>query len=161
VDEGNAAAAARELDGRLDGGTVVTSGAAYEETRRIWNGAVRSRPALVVRAQATRDVQAAVRAARQHGLALSVRSGGHDWVGRSLCDGGLVIDLTGMGQVTVDLERGAASVGGGATAAALIAVAAPHELTGVTGTVGSVGMAGLSLGGGYGPLNGRWRPTTY
>lgn len=151
-----AAAVTRELAGRLDDGAVVTSGAAYEQTRRIWNGAVTSRPGVVVRARKAQDVAAAVRAAREHGLPLSVRSGGHDWAGRSLRDGGLVIDLTGMRQVIADPERAVASAGGGATAAAVIAAAEPYGLTAVTGTVGSVGMAGLSLGGGYGPLNGHF-----
>jgi FAD/FMN-containing dehydrogenase len=151
-----AAAVARGLASRLDYGAVVRSGPAYEETRRIWNGAVTSRPAVVVRARTIRDVQVAVRVATRHGLPLSVRSGGHDWAGRSLRDGGLVIDLTGMDQVTAHPERCVATVGGGATAAAVIAAAEPYGLTAVTGTVGSVGMAGLTLGGGYGLLNGHF-----
>jgi FAD/FMN-containing dehydrogenase len=67
-----------------------------------------------------------------------------------------VIDLTGMRQVSVDAETRVATVGGGATAADVIAGAASHALSAVTGTVGSVGMAGLTLGGGYGPLSGRF-----
>jgi len=155
-EEKAAAAVTRELAGRLDDGVVVTSGTAYEETCRIWNGAVTSRPALVVRARIPSDVQAAVIAAGEHGLPLSVRSGGHDWAGRSLRDGGLVIDLTGMAEVTTDPARRVASAGGGATTAAVLAAAEPHGLAAVTGTVASVGMAGLTLGGGYGLLNGHF-----
>ncbi|MFD7233347.1 FAD-binding oxidoreductase [Streptomyces sp. NPDC059881] len=147
--------AARELAAEIGPGTVATSGPAYEATRRIWNGAVHTRPALVVHARTRVDVQAAVRAARRHGLPLSVRAGGHDIPGRSLRQDALVIDLTRMGQVTVDPVTRVATVGGGTTAAGLVAALAPHGLNAVTGTVGGVGMAGLSLAGGYGPLNGR------
>ena len=132
-----AEAAVTDLAARLGPGAVVTAGAAYEQTCRIWNGAVTSRPAVVVRARTQDDVQAAVRATRCHGLPLSVRAGGHDWAGRSLRDGGLVIDLSGMTQVTVNPEEGTATVSGGATAADVIAAAAPHGLAAVTGTVGS------------------------
>ena len=151
-----AEAAVTDLAARLGPGAVVTAGAAYEQTCRIWNGAVTSRPAVVVRARTQDDVQAAVRATRCHGLPLSVRAGGHDWAGRSLRDGGLVIDLSGMTQVTVNPEEGTATVSGGATAAGVIAAAAPHGLAAVTGTVGTVGMTALTLGGGYGLLSGRF-----
>ncbi|TMQ90019.1 FAD-binding oxidoreductase [Actinomadura soli] len=135
--------------------SVATSGPLYEKTRRVWNGAVTNRPALVVHARGTADVQAAVRAARDHDLPLSVRSGGHDWLGRGVRDGALVIDLTGMRRVEVDAGTAVATVAGGATAADLIGAASPHGLSAVTGTVGDVGVAGLTLAGGYGPLNGR------
>jgi FAD/FMN-containing dehydrogenase len=149
-------AAVRELGDHLGSDAVATSGPVYEETRRVWNGAVTNRPALVVRARRTEDVQAAVRAARSHGLPLSVRGGGHDWVGRAVRDGALVIDLTGMRQVSVDAQAAVATVGGGATATDLIGAASPYGLCAVTGVVGAVGMAGLTLGGGYSPLNGRF-----
>lgn len=149
-------AATRELAERLGPDAVATSGPLYERTRRIWNGAVTSRPALVVHARGTADVQAAVRAARDHDLPLLVRGAGHDWLGRGVRDGVLVIDLTGMRRVEVDARASVATVAGGATAADVIAAAAPHGLSAVTGTVGAVGVAGLTLGGGYGLLNGRF-----
>lgn len=148
--------AVRELTTHLDPAVVVTSGPAYEDTRRVWNGAVTNKPALVVRARTPDDVRAAVRAARDHGVPLSVRAGGHDWAGRSLRDGGLVIDLTAMRQVTVHADERVAVVGGGVTGADVIAAAAPHGLVAVTGTVGTVGLTGLTLGGGYGLLSGRF-----
>lgn len=155
-EDGLAMTATRALAGQLDPNAVVTSGSAYEQTCRIWNGAVTSRPALVVRARTQADVQAAVRAARRHGLPLSVRGGGHDWAGRSLRHDGLVIDLTGVRRVTVDPQARVATVGGGATAGDVIAATAPHGLAAVTGTVSSVGMTGLTLGDGYGPLSSRF-----
>lgn len=122
----------------------------------IWNAAVRHRPALVVRPRTAADVQEAVRVARDHGIPLSVLGGGHDWAGRALRDGGLVIDLSGMRSVTVDAGAGVATVGGGSTAADVIAAAAAYGFVAAVGNCGSVGMTGLTLGGGYGPLNGRF-----
>ena len=93
--------------------------------------------------------------AREHDLPLSVRGGGHDWAGRALSDGGLVIDLTSMRAVTVDSDAGIATAQGGATAGDVVAPARALGLAPVTGTVKAVGMAGLTLGGGYGPLCGK------
>jgi FAD/FMN-containing dehydrogenase len=123
---------------------------------RLWNGAVKRVPALIVRPHSPAEVAAAVRAARSHDLPLSVRAGGNDWAGRSLRDGGLVIDLTEMRKVVVSPQLQVAAVEGGATAGDVVAVAQPHGLTAATGTTSGVGMAGLTLGGGYGPLNGRF-----
>lgn len=150
-----ASAAARELSARLGPDRVADSGPGYDEAVRLWNGAVGRRPALVARCATPADVHAAVRAARDHGLPLSVRGGGHDWAGRALRDGGLVVDLSRMRQVSVDALARVATVQGGATAGEVVAAAAPHELSAATGTVGAVGLAGLTLGGGYGPLGGR------
>ena len=121
---------------------------------RVWNGAVRRHPAIIAFCRQPEDVQAAVRAARRHGLPLSVRGGGHDWAGRALRDGGLVIDLTGMRDVAVDPQALVATVAGGARAKDVAAAAGAHGLVAAMGNCGTVGMAGLSLGGGYGPLSG-------
>ncbi|WP_231120818.1 FAD-binding oxidoreductase, partial [Mycobacterium colombiense] len=94
--------------------------------------------------------------ARDRGMRLSVLGGGHDWAGRAVCDGGLVIDMSGMRSVTVDSEARVATVGGGVIAADLIDAVAPYGLVAATGNCGGVGMTGLTLGGGYGPLNGRF-----
>jgi FAD/FMN-containing dehydrogenase len=122
----------------------------------IWNAAVQHRPGLIVRACSPRDVQDAIAVARDRGMPLSVLGGGHDWAGRAVCDGGLVIDLSGMRTVTVDAAARVVTVGGGATAADVMAAAAPYGLVAAAGNVGCVGMTGLTLGGGYGPLNGRF-----
>jgi FAD/FMN-containing dehydrogenase len=97
-----------------------------------------------------------VLAAREAGLPLSVRAGGHDWAGRAVREGGLVVDLTGMRAVTVDPARRTAIVQGGALTAGLLAAAAPYGLVTATGVVSSVGLAGLTTAGGYGPLIGRF-----
>ena len=113
-------------------------------------------PALTVRPHTAAEVSAAVITARSHDLPLSVLAGGHDWAGRSVRDGGLVIDLAEMRQVVVSPQIQVAAVEGGATAGDVVRAAQPLGLTAVTGTTGGVGMAGLTLGGGYGPLNGRF-----
>ncbi|HUN48757.1 MAG TPA: FAD-binding oxidoreductase [Stellaceae bacterium] len=127
----------------------------YSRARKIWNGAIDHYPALFALCETVEDVQAAIGAARRHGLALSVRGGGYDWAGRALCHGGMVIDLSAMRSVTIDPAAGIATVAGGATGSDLAAAAAPHGLAAVTGTIGGIGIAGLTLGGGYGPLSGR------
>jgi FAD/FMN-containing dehydrogenase len=146
---GTGSSAADEL-GRSMPGKV-----AFDRARHIWNGAVDHRPALFAFCETAEDVQSALHIGRVHDLPLSVRGGGHDWVGRALRPDGLVLDLSGMRGVTVDAGARVAMVEGGATASDVIAAAAPHDLAAVTGTVGAVGMAGLTLGGGYGPLAAR------
>lgn len=113
-------------------------------------------PRTIVHCQTPQDVQFAIAAAHSAGLSLSVRDGGrHDWAGRALCDG-LVIDLGDMRDVVISRDRRSARILGGARASDVLAVTDPLGLAVVTGSCGAVGMAGLSLGGGYGPLIGRF-----
>lgn len=146
-------AVAADLLKHLPPGRIRYGGA---DDRRVWNGAVTRVPALTVRPHTAAEVSAAVITARSHDLPLSVLAGGHDWAGRSVRDGGLVIDLAEMRQVVVSPQIQVAAVEGGATAGDVVRAAQPLGLTAVTGTTGGVGMAGLTLGGGYGPLNGRF-----
>jgi len=111
-----ASSCADELRTAMSGRVVVPGHELYEEGSRVWNGAVRRRPAMIAFCREPEDVQAAVRAARRHGLPLSVRGGGHDWAGRALRDDGLVIDLTGMRDVAVDPRARVAAVARGARA---------------------------------------------
>jgi FAD/FMN-containing dehydrogenase len=135
---------------------LVTTDLGYEAARRLWNGAVDTRPAVIVRCADDHDVSAAVQIARDHGLPLAVRGGGHDWTGRALVEDGIVLDLSAMREVTVHPGNGYAIAQGGATAGDIVAAAARYGLAPVTGTVGAIGMAGLTLSGGYGPLNGKY-----
>lgn len=143
-----------ELRASVSGGVALPGDERYAEACRLWNGAVQRRPAMVAFCRRPEEVQAAVRAARRHGLPLSVRGGGHDWAGRAFRDGGLVLDLTGMRGVTVDPQARVATVAGGATVKDVAEAAAAHGLVAALGNCGTVGMGGLTLGGGYGPLNG-------
>ena len=112
-------------------GTVAIAGeASYEAARQVFNGAVDRRPTLFAFCESARDVQEAVRAARTHGLPLSVRGGGHDWAGRALSDHGLVVDLSRMRQVEVDVRGRAATVAGGALAGDVGASASDRESLG-------------------------------
>src|SRR3984893_14673213 len=143
---------AKDLRTVMQGKVAIAGEASYEGARQIFNGAVDRRPTLFAFCESARDVQEAVRAARAYGLPLSVRGGGHDWVGRALSHHGLVVDLSRMRQVEVDVRGRVATVAGGARAIDVIATAGPHGLAAVTGASGTVGLAGLLTGGGYGPL---------
>jgi FAD/FMN-containing dehydrogenase len=127
----------------------------YAAALQIWaKPSVETRPRAIIRCQSANDVQAAIRIAREHELPVSVRCGGHDWAGRALCNG-IVIDLSGMRQITIMPGHQRVEMGGGALAADVAAVTDPQHGAVTAGSVGCVGMAGLTLGGGYGPFIGR------
>src|ERR1700753_1574472 len=151
-DDERTRAAAELLREQMPADRVVAEPSAVAAASQSWNEQVRTRPALVARCRATSDVQAAVRAARAAGLPLSVLGGGHDWAGSGIREGGLLVDLSTMSEVTVDGDE--ARVAGGATVSDVLDAARPHGQAAVVGTVGSVGFAGLTLGGGYGTLIG-------
>jgi len=141
---------------RLGERLITRDDPGYRAARRVWNAAVTHEPAVIARCSGAEDVQAVVRSARDAGVPLSVRSGGHDWGGRALRDQGLVVDLTGMRGVRVDARRRVATVQGGAIIADLLAAMTPHGLVTPTGVVQAVGLAGLTTSGGYGLLMGRY-----
>jgi len=145
----NLADALRE---QLPAGMVATEPSAITALVRPWNAQVTARPSVVARCRTTADVQAVVRAARSADVPLSVLGGGHDWAGSAIRDGGLLVDLSGMRQVTVDGAE--ARVAGGATVSDVLDAARPHGYAAAVGQVSSAGFAGLTLGGGYGPLMG-------
>jgi FAD/FMN-containing dehydrogenase len=149
------ATAAYHLRAEMQGKVVLPGEEAYASLRQVWNGAVTYRPAMFALCECVTDVQAAVRVARAHRLPLSVRGGGHDWAGRALRDGGLVIDLTPMRQVQVDPVAKVATVAGGAKCRD-VNTAVPHGLAAVTAGAGPVGMGGFLLGGGYSRLSTRF-----
>lgn len=124
----------------------------YEEARAIWNGMHDKRPALIVRCDSAADVVRAIDHARENGMKVAVRGGGHGVAGKATCEGGLVIDLSPMRGVQVDPERKVARVEGGATGFDLDSAAQAHGLAVTMGTDPSTGVAGLTLGGGMGFL---------
>ena len=142
------------LSQQLRGHLSLPGDARYAAASAIWAKPVGRTPRAVVHCRTPDDVQSAIRAARDCELELSVRGGGHDWAGRALCEG-IVIDLSGMRNVTTSRLQRTARISGGARAADVVAKTDPLGLAPVTGSVGAVGMAGLTLGGGYGPLIGR------
>jgi FAD/FMN-containing dehydrogenase len=128
----------------------------YDSARSIWNAMIDRRPALIARCAGTADVMACVRFARDHGLPLAVRGGGHNIAGSALCDDGLVIDLTGMRSVAVEPDSQRAWVGGGATLADFDHEAQAFGLATPLGINSTTGVAGLTLGGGFGWLSRKW-----
>ena len=128
----------------------------YDEARVVWNGTVDSRPAVIARCRTTADIVAAVNLARTAGVPLAVRAGGHSVAGFSSCDGGVVIDLTGMRGVPVDPSAGVAVAESGATWAEYDAATAAHGLASTGGLISTTGVAGLTLGGGIGWLQRRY-----
>jgi FAD/FMN-containing dehydrogenase len=139
---------------QLPGRVSMPGNDRYAAATAIWAKSDRT-PRAVVHCQTAEDVQATIRASRTCDLPLSVRGGGHDWAGRALCDG-LVIDLSGMNRADLYLEISTVKVGGGTRASGLLEAIEPFGMAAVTGSCGPVGMAGLALGGGYGPLIGRF-----
>jgi FAD/FMN-containing dehydrogenase len=141
-----------ELRFRLRGGLSEPGDPAYEDACTLFNAMVRKRPRLVAHCAAPDDVAAALRYARDEGLEVAVRGGGHSVTGMSLAEGGLVIDARPMNEIAIDQERRTARVGGGATWAQFDRAAQPYGLATTGGRVSTTGVAGLTLGGGSGWL---------
>ena len=126
---------------------------AYSAACNIWNGAIRKRPAVVVRCLTAADVSAALRWSQRNSVEISVRGGGHNFAGHALCDGGLTIDLSLMKSLHVDPAARTATCGGGTTWAELDAATQEHGLAVPGGFISHTGVAGLTLGGGLGWLS--------
>jgi FAD/FMN-containing dehydrogenase len=124
----------------------------YDEARKIFNGMFDRRPAMIARCAGAADVVRSVQFARTHGLLVAVRGGGHSLSGQSVCDDGLMIDLSTMRYVRVDPARRLARAGGGALLGDLDRESLPFGLVTTTGTVSHTGAGGLTLGGGFGRL---------
>jgi FAD/FMN-containing dehydrogenase len=127
----------------------------YDAARQIWNAMIDKRPALIAQCASTEDVQHAVAFARDHGLLVSIRGGGHNIAGSALCDGGLMIDLSSMKQITVDAQTRTAIAQPGLSWAEFDRETERHGLATTGGAVSTTGIAGLTLGGGVGWLMGR------
>jgi FAD/FMN-containing dehydrogenase len=124
----------------------------YDEARKVWNGAIDRRPALIARCADAQDVVDALQLGRERELEIAVRGGGHGVAGLAVNDGGLVIDLSPMKAITVDAERRTATAGPGVLWGELDAATQGHGLATVGGIVTHTGIAGLTLGGGIGWL---------
>ena len=152
VEEG----AVQALRARLHGPLLRPDDAGYEEARKVWNGMIDRRPALIARCAGVSDVIAAVKFARTHEVLVSVRGGGHNAPGNAVCQGGLMIDLGGMRSVRVDPIRRTARAEGGTTWGDFDRETQAFGLATTGGSVSDTGIAGLTLGGGLGWLAGKY-----
>jgi len=145
-------AALDELAGSFRGQLVGPDDPEYTEQRKVWNGSIARSPALIARCTGVADVVAAVRFARETGLQVAVRSGGHSFPGLSVCEGGLVIDLGPMRGIRVDPQARTARVQAGVLWGELDRETQAFGLATTGGIVTHTGVAGLTLGGGIGWL---------
>ncbi len=139
--------------GRFSGTLLRPSDSKFAEARRIWNGMTARTPGLIARCIGIADVQAAVRSATEAGVLTAVRCGGHSLAGFSSCDDGLVIDLSGMREVTVDEKNRRARFDGGCLLGNVDSATQREGLAFPAGVVSHTGAGGLVLGGGTGWLN--------
>jgi FAD/FMN-containing dehydrogenase len=136
----------------LRGQLVMPGENGYESARKVWNGAFDRKPALIARCAGAGDVTRAVSFARSHELLTAVRGGGHSLSGQSVCEGGLMIDLSPMGSIRIDPEARTARVEPGVLLGQFDREAQAFGLATTAGTVSDTGAAGLTLGGGFGRL---------
>ena len=128
----------------------------YDDARRVWNGMIDRRPALIAQCRDADDVAEAIALARAEGLQVSVRGGDHSSSGAAVCDGGLMIDLSPMKALQIDPAARTARVEPGLRWHEVDEAAQAHGLATTGGTVSDTGVAGLTLGGGFGWLSGRY-----
>jgi FAD/FMN-containing dehydrogenase len=144
--------AIREFSSEVRGQLIRPQDSAYDEARSVFYGRFDRRPALIVRVEDATDVSRVVTLARESGLELAIRSGGHSVAGHSVSDGGIVLDLSGMKNLELDVEGRTAWAQTGLTAGEFTDAAGAHGLATGFGDTGSVGIAGITLGGGVGYL---------
>jgi hypothetical protein len=144
------------LHRRFRGDLLRPGESRYDDARVIWNGMVARKPALIARCADASDVQSAVHAAAEAGVLTAIRCGGHSLAGFSTCDGGLVIDLSNMRQVTVNPEARRGRIAGGCLLGSIDTATQKAGLVFPAGVVSHTGAAGLILGGGTGWLTRRF-----
>ncbi len=143
-----------EFESKLRGQLLKPADPGFDDARRVWNGMIDRRPALIVRCRNAADVMASVNYARENRLVIAVHSGGHNVAGYAVCDGGLMIDMSAMNGVRVNPKLDRAYVEGGATWGDVDAATTPFGHATPGGLISATGVAGLSLSGGIGWLRG-------
>lgn len=137
-------------------GLITPSDGRYDGARRVWNGSIDRRPALVARCASPRDVALAIEIAREHALPLAVRGGGHSIPGQSVCDDGVVVDLGGLRYATLDPAARRMRAGGGALLEDLARAGQDYGLVVPAGHISHTGVGGITTGGGIGWLQRRY-----
>jgi FAD/FMN-containing dehydrogenase len=144
------------LINRIRGDVILQGDSGYDEARKLHNGMIDKRPAIIARCVDVADVIEAVNFGREHGLLIAVRGGGHNGAGLGSCDDGLVIDLSRMRSVQVDPGRREVRAEGGCTWGDVDHATHPFGLAVPTGFISTTGVGGLTLGGGVGYLTPRY-----
>jgi FAD/FMN-containing dehydrogenase len=142
----------QELRGKFRGELITPADAAYDGARKVYNAMIDKRPALIARCADVADVVASVNFAREKGLLLAVRGGGHNGPGLGVCDGGLVIDLSRLKGIRVDQKERTVRVDGGCLWGDVDHATHPFGLSVPNGFLSTTGVGGLTLGGGIGYL---------
>ena len=128
----------------------------YDEIRKVWNGMIDRKPALIVQCQSTNDVAETIKYANLNNAPISIRGGGHNVAGHAVCDDGVMIDLSQMREVEVDVDNARAQVAGGATWGDVDRATQAHGLATPGGLISETGVGGLTLSGGIGWLRSRF-----
>lgn len=140
----------------IGGSVLFPSDDGFAEATLLWNGMIKKRPAMAVQAAGKEDIVRTIGFARDHGLLLSVRGGGHNIAGLAICDGGLTLDMSKLNDVEVDIGAQLVRVGPGCNLGDVDRATQEHGLATTLGFVSETGVAGLTLGGGFGYLSRRF-----
>jgi hypothetical protein len=146
----------RELGSGLQGQVIWPEDGGYDAARGVFNGMIDRYPLAVIRPLDASDVIRAIQFARRHGLSISVRGGGHSVAGHAVCDGAIMLDLSGMKAIQVEPDARTVRAGPGLTLGEFDRATHAFGLATTLGVVSVTGIAGLTLGGGLGWLNGRY-----
>ena len=146
----------RKFKESLRGELILSEDTGYDDARSIWNAMIDRRPALIVRCLGVADVVTCINFARERGLMLSIKGGGHNIAGLAVCDGGLMLDMSRMRGVWVDPSRRTAHAQAGCLLGDVDRETQVHGLAAVLGFISNTGIAGLTLGGGFGYLTRRF-----
>jgi FAD/FMN-containing dehydrogenase len=148
-----------KVKNKVKGQIVLPDDPNYDEVREIWNAMIDRRPAVIIQCAEADDVLQAISYARENGLEISIRGGGHNIAGSALCDNGVLIDLSNMKTVRVDAQKRRAYVEPGATLGDFDKAIQAHGLATPVGINSTTGIAGLTLGGGFGWLTRKYGMT--
>ena len=140
----------------LEGSLLYPTDEGFVEATRLWNGMIKKKPAVAVRAGASQDVVRTVDLVRDNGLELSIKGGGHNIAGLALSDGGVTLDMSGMKDIEVEVDARKVRVGPGCNLGDVDRATQEHGLATTLGFVSETGTAGLTLGGGFGYLTRRF-----
>jgi FAD/FMN-containing dehydrogenase len=146
----------RKFKQSLRGELILSNDPGYDEARSIWNAMIDRRPALIARCLGVADVVTCVNFAREHGIVLSIKGGGHNISGLAVCEGGLMLDMSRMRGVWVDPATRTARAQAGCLLGDVDRETQVHGLAAVLGFISNTGIAGLTLGGGFGYLTRRF-----